>query len=130
MQSSNKGFTLIEVMIVVVIVGILTSIAYPSYQRYVLREHRAEGQALLNDMAARQERYRSQRNTYTSNLSDLFTQAELNKLAYYTPSIVSASATAYSLQATAKASQTRDTNCTPLTLNETGAQGPTPDCWK
>lgn len=54
------GFTLIEVMIVVVIIGILASIAYPSYNEYVKRGNRTEGQVFLSDAAARQERYYSQ----------------------------------------------------------------------
>ena len=55
-----RGFTLIEVMIVVVIVAILASIAFPSYQRYVLRSHRVEAQALLSEAAARQALHRLQ----------------------------------------------------------------------
>ena len=56
----SAGFTLIEVMIVVVIIGILASIAYPSYNEYVKRGNRTEGQVFLSDAAARQERYSSQ----------------------------------------------------------------------
>jgi type IV pilus assembly protein PilE len=51
------GFTLTEVMIVVVIVGILATIAYPSYQEKVLRSRRADGQAALMSLAQAQERY-------------------------------------------------------------------------
>jgi len=41
-RTNNRGFTLIEVMIVVVVIGVLSAIAYPSYTAYVLRSHRAE----------------------------------------------------------------------------------------
>ena len=61
-MKKTAGFTLIEMMIVVAIIGILAAIAYPSYQEYVLRGNRSEGQALLNDAAARQERYFAQNN--------------------------------------------------------------------
>ena len=56
----QQGFTLIEVMIVVLIIGILAAIAYPNYSEYVKRGNRSEGQAFLNDVSARQERYFSQ----------------------------------------------------------------------
>src|SRR5258705_8752291 len=51
------GFTLIEVMIAVVIIAILTAIAYPSYQDYVRRGIRSQGQQFLLDLAQRQEQY-------------------------------------------------------------------------
>lgn len=70
-MKNNKGFTLIEVMIVVAIIGILAAIAYPSYDEYVKRGNRTEGQAFLMDVAARQERYFSQNNAYITDTDDL-----------------------------------------------------------
>lgn len=70
-MKKNKGFTLIEVMIVVAIIGILAAISYPSYQEYVNRGNRAEGQAFLHDIAARQERFFSQNNSYITAASDV-----------------------------------------------------------
>ena len=58
------GFTLIELMIVVAIIGILTAIAYPAYTSYVLRGNRSEGRAALMDAAARLERFYSDNNQY------------------------------------------------------------------
>lgn len=62
----NGGFTLIEVMIVVAIIGILASIAYPSYMESVLKGRRAEGRAALAELLQQQERYMTQRNVYLS----------------------------------------------------------------
>lgn len=59
-----KGFTLIELMIVVIIIGILAGIAYPSYSQYVQRGYRTEGKSALLDLAAKQERYYMQNYKY------------------------------------------------------------------
>lgn len=60
----NSGFTLVEVMIVVAIVGILASIAYPSYQESVRKGRRAQARTALSELVQQQERYYTQRNTY------------------------------------------------------------------
>lgn len=60
----SRGFTLIELMIVVGIVAILASIAYPSYRDSVLKGRRAEARAALADLLQQEERYLTQRNTY------------------------------------------------------------------
>ncbi|WP_436659884.1 type IV pilin protein [Acinetobacter sp. P1(2025)] len=58
MVKFNKGFTLIEVMIVVAIIGILAAIAYPSYQSHVRKTKRVEMQSTLIDIAAKIQRYK------------------------------------------------------------------------
>jgi type IV pilus assembly protein PilE len=64
----SRGFTLIELMIVITIIGIIAAIAVPSYNDYVLRAKRSEGRAALLDAAARQERVYSDNNQYTSTI--------------------------------------------------------------
>lgn len=66
-----QGFTLIEMMIVVAIIGILAAVAYPSYAEHVKRGNRSEGQALLSDIAAAQERYYSQNNRYITATGEI-----------------------------------------------------------
>lgn len=67
----QQGFTLIELMIVVVIIGILASIALPAYDNYVRRGKRGEGMSAVHTVLEAQERYYSDHRRYTATLSDL-----------------------------------------------------------
>lgn len=58
MVKQQKGFTLIELMIVVAVIAILAAIAYPSYQDYIRRTKRADMQSTMLDIAARIQRYK------------------------------------------------------------------------
>jgi type IV pilus assembly protein PilE len=71
MRKYMRGVTLTELMIVVVIVGILTAFAYPSYRQYVARAKRNEARAALLQVATNQERFYLQNNTYTTDMTNL-----------------------------------------------------------
>ena len=70
-QNRLSGFTLIEIMIVVVIVGVLAAIAVPQYQGYVLKGRRAAAQAFLLQVAQRQQQYFLDNRSYAPSLTDL-----------------------------------------------------------
>lgn len=70
-MTKNKGFTLIELMIVVVIIGILSSIALPSYQQYTMRGNRGDGISAIQMVLDAQERYYADHISYTSDLTNL-----------------------------------------------------------
>jgi len=67
----QNGFTLIELLVVVAIISILAAVAYPSYQESITKTRRADGMALLTNIVNAEERYFTQHNTYTTDLTDL-----------------------------------------------------------
>jgi type IV pilus assembly protein PilE len=135
-MKATRGFTLIELMIVVAIVGILFSIALQSYEGYVLRTHRADGQSILLDISAREERFLAQNNTYTT---DLTTVAGLNlgsatsKDGYYNVAVTACAtgiANCYLVTAAATGGQLSDTDCAIITYSSIGVRsGTTGNCW-
>ena len=70
-RSAQGGFTLIELMIAVAIVGILVRLAYPAYTKSVMKSRRADAKTALLDLAAREERYLATANSYTNTATAL-----------------------------------------------------------
>jgi type IV pilus assembly protein PilE len=136
-MTGSRGFTLIETMIVVAIIGTLFAIALPSYSNYVLRGHRADAQSMLIDIGARQERFLSQSNTYTTEISaaaGLNLGSNTSSEGYYNMTVTACPAgtlaTCYLVTATALGGQTKDTDCLIITYDSRGVRsGTTPDCW-
>ena len=125
--SIKRGFTLIELMVVVAIVAILAAIAVPAFGRYAFRARRVDGQELLLRIANAQEQYYVNHNSYGS-LSDVGYAAPVKseKGYYWATSDVangSTSAQAYVLKATPQGVQADDV-CGALTINEVGAKTP------
>lgn len=141
------GFTLVELMIVVAIVGILGTLAYPTYAGYIVRTRRTEGQVALIEAMQRQERYHVRHNAYVG-----FSADEPGTDGFTWWSGTKTSASAYELDAyacpgrgiaecveirarpgTARVdARFRDPDCGALTLDSTGrqgAQGTGARCW-
>ncbi|AZT82887.1 prepilin-type N-terminal cleavage/methylation domain-containing protein [Marinobacter sp. NP-4(2019)] len=126
---AQKGFTLIELMIVVAIIGIIAAIAYPSYTEHVRKTKRSDGQGALMGLAAAMERHYASNNSYedaaaggadTGSPGIYPDEAPLDgNDKYYDLTIQSADATTYTLRATPKGAQAGDGM---LELDSTGAR--------
>ena len=134
----SQGFSLIELMIAVVIVGILAAIAIPMYSDYVTRSRRADGQATLMQVAQELERCYTQFSKYNDNSCSEVNSgvvSETSDQGFYGISASGGNLTesTFTLTATPQNEQADDTDCTALTLTHLGEQSATGDdpdsCW-
>lgn len=138
----HRGFTLIELMIVVVIISILAAIVYPMYSDQIRKSRRATAHSTLTDAAARQEQFFLDNKSYADDMNKLgygvaagvgvpFEAPE----AFYNVTIDAETgacpiATCYSITATAINAQVDDTACPTLTLDSRGNKTPVVgNCW-
>ncbi len=130
----QRGFTLIELMIVVVIIAILSAIAYPAYTHYVYKSRRSDAYAALNQDQAIFERCYAQYFSYapTGGGSCPAIAATSPEGYYQISQPAAATSTTYKLTATAIGPQAGDTQCPSLSLDQAGnktSTGPGTDCW-
>lgn len=126
-RRTHRGFTLLEMMIVAVIIAILLMIALPSYQGQIRRSHRASAQAHLMDIAARQQQYLYDSRAYATSLATLNMTTPSDVAAYYTIQIAlqAGPPPSFSITATPTGTQTRDLGGVALTIDNAGAKTPT-----
>ena len=126
---ADGGFSLIELMIVVAIVGILAAIAYPSYQQYALETKRADAHAALLRIATVDEKFFSNNNTYTTSTTALGYAADpaISNDGFWAISITSAGPTTFTLTAAPTGGHV-DATCGGITLTSAGVRGPA-GCW-
>jgi len=117
----QSGFTLIELMIVVLVVSILAAVAYPNYSRQVIDSRRAEGKSLIAEAANRLERCFTRFNAY-DNAACNDAGNMVSEGGWYQVSAVR-TATAFTLTATPLKTQADKDECGSLTLTSTGVRG-------
>lgn len=146
---SARGFSLIELMIVVAVVAILATLATANYRSYMLRTNRNEGRIALLQIQAAQEKYFLQNNAYATTMATVvapatnvppglgvtsLTAGGVTPNGYYTISFVAATPTTYTIQAVATGAQANDKPvlCRQFQINDQGVRSPADSsgCWK
>lgn len=137
-HSPIRGFTLIELVIVLAVIAVLAAIAVNAYRDHVLRSNRTEAMAALSELAQRQEEYFGNQQAYTGSLSTLNVSATTDN-GLYQLQIPASATTSFTLRATAIGSQLQDETCRTFELNSLGQRfaedaggsvDTTAECWQ
>ncbi len=122
-MNQEKGFTLIELMIVIAIIGILAAVAVPQYQNYTRKAKAIEARTMLGAIRTNQEEFNGRNDSYTTILADLGNPTA--NAAYYTFSIVLVGVTDFTATATPNATATAAGLTGTWTVNKSGNFGGT-----
>lgn len=129
MRRFNHGFSLVELMIVVVIIGVLSAIAFPSYTEYMRKTYRSEAKQVMSDIAQKQERYFTANAAYlpSSNVAYVaptwpnFSGGSTFAERKYDIAVTQTTTADFTITATPTAPHT-DPSCNVLTLNSIGTR--------
>jgi len=135
-RAGMRGITLLELMIVVVVIGILAAIAYPSYQNQVRKTKRADGKTMLMETAQQLERCYTRFSSYDAGDCEIAGDLPLpSSEGHYVVSATVLDPSAFTLDATPQGDQANDAECGVLRLTSAGIQGSlggdsdANDCW-
>jgi type IV pilus assembly protein PilE len=146
-MQTQRGVTLIELVVVMIIVGILAAVAIPSYRSYVLRSQRSDAKDALLALATAEEKHYLQCNDYADAIAGApdcaaseLQGADVSKNGWYDLAIVAADPTGFTVSATAVAGQNQfqDTACRSFrvtglgarTATDSGGADNTAECWR
>lgn len=124
LMNKIAGFTLMELLVTIAIIGILASIAYPAYQSYLLNARRGEARIELIKAQLKQTSLHILNPSYSDDERKL----GLTNSDYYIFEVISASFTTYSIQAVARGSQIQDSGCTTIKVDQDNHFTPA-NCW-
>jgi len=131
----QSGMTLIELVVAMALVAMLTAIAVPSYRGFVQRSQRVEAKEALVHLAANQEKFYLQNNTYSNDLEALGFGDSLTEHGLYEVEVVAADTQGFTIRATPASGSgaSGDADCQVFVLNEANEQSASPDgegkCW-
>lgn len=134
MRKYMRGITLTELMVVVVIVGILATVAYPNYREFVARAKRTEAKSMLLQVASMQERFYLQNQSYTTDLTSLgFANAanQVSDSGSYRLNVTAADANDFTAQAVYLNADAEAGKCATFQIDGRGTKTSAPlgDCW-
>lgn len=124
MRQRMKGFTLMELMLVVAIIGILAAIAYPAYTSHTIKARRAAGAACMMEMAQYMERWYTTNMKYSTVTALPDTSCKTDTSSSYSYGVTTTDTT-YSITAVPQGAQTADALCGTLSINQIGTKGAT-----
>ncbi len=130
-RASHRGFTLVELLITIVVVGILVAIAYPSYADHLRKSRRAEAQRVLMDVVLRQQQRLLDTKAYATDLAGTSVSTPASVASFYDITVAgdntAGTAPTFTATATPRGSQAAD-SCGTLTINQAGTRTPA-NCW-